>query len=132
MLECVMIGKDHNCIRLVKSVKVAGRRTSLRLERAYWFALIELAERADCTIDDICTAVAASLGKKSRVSLSSALRVFVVNHYRVISLSGPQHLDIEFRINRLAFNVEMQRRVTKHPKRRRRRPSIQPPPALPS
>ncbi|MBB4211871.1 putative DNA-binding ribbon-helix-helix protein [Rhodothalassium salexigens DSM 2132] len=65
--------------RVVKrSVRVAGHRTSVTLEAAFWPVLIGLAEARGQSLDALVTEVDAA----RRGNLSSALRVFVLRALR--------------------------------------------------
>ena len=61
-----------------RNVMVAGRRTSMRLERAMWRAAEEVARREGLTVDDICTIV-----NRNRVesSLTSSVRVYLLTYF---------------------------------------------------
>jgi len=64
---------------LPRNVRIAGRRTSMRLEKPYWDALTEIARREGTDIDSICTAIA---GKLRGWGLSSAVRIEVMTYFR--------------------------------------------------
>jgi predicted DNA-binding ribbon-helix-helix protein len=61
-----------------RSVKIAGRRTSLTLEDAFWNSFKEIANSRNTSVHDL----ASMINKKRHGSLSSALRLFVLDHYR--------------------------------------------------
>lgn len=63
-----------------KNVRIAGRRTSVRLEPEMWDALDEVAAAQGCTIHDLCSAVAEL--KHPAASFTGALRVFVMEYFR--------------------------------------------------
>ncbi len=68
-----------------RSVRIGGRRTSMRLETQFWEALRDVAEREHADVGEICTRIA----KRSRnANLSSAVRVAMVDYYR--ELAGRQ------------------------------------------
>jgi len=68
-----------------RSVRIGGRRTSMRLETQFWEALRDVAERERSDVGEICTRIA----KRSRnANLSSAVRVAMVDYYR--ELAGRQ------------------------------------------
>ena len=68
-----------------RSVRIGGRRTSMRLETQFWDALRDVAEREHADVGEICTRIA----KRSRnANLSSAVRVAMVDYYR--ELAGRQ------------------------------------------
>ncbi len=62
-----------------RSVRIGGRRTSMRLENQFWEALKEVAAREKSDIGEICTRIA----KRARnTNLSSAVRVAMMAYYR--------------------------------------------------
>jgi predicted DNA-binding ribbon-helix-helix protein len=64
---------------LPRSVRIGGRRTSMRLESQFWDALQDVAEREHSDVGEICTRIA----KRTRhANLSSAVRVAMVDYYR--------------------------------------------------
>jgi predicted DNA-binding ribbon-helix-helix protein len=62
-----------------RSIVIAGHRTSISLEDSFWKALKDIASRRGETLSDL---VAAIDDKRSGGNLSSAIRVFVLDHYR--------------------------------------------------
>ena len=65
-----------------RSVRIAGRRTSMRLESQFWEALRDVAEREHSDVGEICTRIA----KRSRnANLSSAVRVAMMDYYRELA-----------------------------------------------
>jgi predicted DNA-binding ribbon-helix-helix protein len=62
-----------------RSVVIAGHKTSVSLEDAFWKALKEIAHERDMTSSDL---VAAIDSERQHGNLSSAIRLFVLNHYR--------------------------------------------------
>ena len=73
--------------RRIRNVEVAGRRTSLRLEAPFWEAAEESAAELGMTIHGLATrAVALHAGEG--VSMSSAVRVFLILRYRDRFLAG--------------------------------------------
>jgi predicted DNA-binding ribbon-helix-helix protein len=61
------------------SIKVAGRWTTVRLESELMAALKDVALAEGCEIGDICTRLAQH---RRQGSLTSALRLYVLKHYR--------------------------------------------------
>jgi predicted DNA-binding ribbon-helix-helix protein len=61
------------------SVKVAGRWTTVRLESELMAALRDVALAEGCDIADICTRLAL---ERKQGSLTSALRLYILKHYR--------------------------------------------------
>jgi predicted DNA-binding ribbon-helix-helix protein len=62
-----------------RSIVIAGHRTSISLEDSFWKALKLIAKQRGETLSDI---VATIDGKRQDGNLSSAIRVFVLDHYR--------------------------------------------------
>ena len=62
-----------------RSIVVAGHRTSVSLEDAFWMALKEIAGRRDLTLSDLVAAIDA---QRDHGNLSSAIRLFVLEFYR--------------------------------------------------
>lgn len=65
---------------IAKNIVVNGRRTSVRMEPEVWKAIDEIAERGRLDRNHMFTVVANRL--KPHQSLTSAMRVFVINYYR--------------------------------------------------
>ena len=62
-----------------RSVVIAGRKTSISLEDAFWKALKEIARGRDLTLSEMVAAIDSG---RAQGNLSSALRLFVLDHYR--------------------------------------------------
>jgi predicted DNA-binding ribbon-helix-helix protein len=62
-----------------RSIVIAGHRTSISLEDSFWKALKDIAKARGETMSDI---VAAIDDTRRGGNLSSAIRVFVLDHYR--------------------------------------------------
>jgi predicted DNA-binding ribbon-helix-helix protein len=62
-----------------RSIVVAGHKTSVSLEDAFWNGLKEIAGRRHMTLSDL---VAAIDSQRQQGNLSSALRLFVLDFYR--------------------------------------------------
>jgi predicted DNA-binding ribbon-helix-helix protein len=60
-----------------RSIMIAGRRTSVSLEDAFWKGLKEIAIKHDTSVQSIVAAV----HSQQRGNLSSALRLFVLDYY---------------------------------------------------
>ena len=68
-----------------RSIVIAGHKTSVSLEDAFWTCLKEIAGSRDITLSDLV----ASIDTDRRVgNLSSAIRLFVLDYYR--TQSGPR------------------------------------------
>jgi predicted DNA-binding ribbon-helix-helix protein len=61
-----------------RSVTIAGHRTSVSLENAFWVALGEIAAAQGIRR----TALVSIIKSESRGNLSSAMRLFVLDYYR--------------------------------------------------
>jgi predicted DNA-binding ribbon-helix-helix protein len=61
------------------SVFIAGRRTSVSLENAFWRALKEIARQRKMPVSALIGEIKAN---KQNANLSSAIRLFVVGDYR--------------------------------------------------
>jgi predicted DNA-binding ribbon-helix-helix protein len=69
-----------------RSIVIAGHKTSVSLEDAFWKGLKEIAMGRDRTLSEM---VAAIDSERAQGNLSSALRLFVLDHYRAqISLEA--------------------------------------------
>ncbi len=62
-----------------RSIVIAGHKTSVSLEDAFWKGLKEVAGERDMTLSDL---VAAIDSERRHGNLSSAIRLFVLDHYR--------------------------------------------------
>ena len=62
-----------------RSIVIAGHKTSVSLEDAFWKGLKEIAEGRDMTLSDL---VATIDSERRHGNLSSAIRLFVLDHYR--------------------------------------------------
>ena len=62
-----------------RSVAIAGHKTSVSLEDAFWKALKEIASGRDATLSDL---VAAIDKDRQHGNLSSAIRLFVLGYYQ--------------------------------------------------
>ncbi len=83
-----------------RSVRIDGRRTSMRLERQFWDALKEVAERERSDIGEICTRIARDA---RHTNLSSAVRVAMMAYYRELALE--RELPKQSRESALAASV---------------------------
>jgi len=62
-----------------RSIVIAGHKTSVSLEDAFWDSLKEIAAARDKTLSDV---VAAIDDARSQGNLSSAIRLYVLDHFR--------------------------------------------------
>jgi predicted DNA-binding ribbon-helix-helix protein len=71
-----------------RSIVIAGHKTSVSLEDAFWKGLKEIASTRNMTLSDM---VASIDGGRRQGNLSSAIRLFVLDHYRSQALgNGPR------------------------------------------
>ena len=62
-----------------RSIVIAGHKTSVSLEDAFWKGLKEIAGSREMTLSDL---VAVIDSERRHGNLSSAIRLFVLDHYR--------------------------------------------------
>jgi predicted DNA-binding ribbon-helix-helix protein len=62
-----------------RSIIVAGHKTSVSLEDEFWTALKEIAGDRNVTLSDLVSTI--DTGRRQG-NLSSAIRLFVLDHYR--------------------------------------------------
>ncbi|MFG1418542.1 ribbon-helix-helix domain-containing protein [Xanthobacter sp. V0B-10] len=62
-----------------RSIVIAGHKTSVSLEDAFWEALKEIATSRRLTLSDLVATIDSA---RSQGNLSSAIRLFVLDHYR--------------------------------------------------
>jgi predicted DNA-binding ribbon-helix-helix protein len=66
-----------------RSVVIAGHRTSISLEDAFWKSLKDIARARGTTVTAL---VAAIDDERGNANLSSAIRLFVLDYYRASAL----------------------------------------------
>lgn len=62
-----------------RSIVIAGHKTSVSLEDAFWEALKEIASGRRLILSDLVATIDSG---RSQGNLSSAIRLFVLDHYR--------------------------------------------------
>lgn len=62
-----------------RSIVIAGHKTSVSLEDAFWTSLKEIAGNRDATLSDLVASIDTD---RHAGNLSSAIRLFVLDHYR--------------------------------------------------
>jgi len=62
-----------------RSIVIAGHKTSVSLEDAFWTSLKEIAGGRQMTLSDLVSNIDS---ERQHRNLSSAIRLFVLNHYR--------------------------------------------------
>jgi predicted DNA-binding ribbon-helix-helix protein len=65
-----------------RSIVIAGHKTSVSLEDAFWKGLKEIATGREVTLSDLVASIDTD---RRHGNLSSAIRLFVLDHYRVHS-----------------------------------------------
>jgi len=63
-----------------RSIVIAGHKTSVSLEDAFWKGLKEIATSREVTLSDLVASIDTD---RRQGNLSSAIRLFVLDHYRV-------------------------------------------------
>lgn len=71
-----------------RSIVIAGHKTSVSLEDAFWKGLKEIADQRSMTLSDI---VASIDSQRRHGNLSSAIRLFVLDHYRSLTTEKDGH-----------------------------------------
>ena len=71
-----------------RSIVIAGHKTSVSLEDAFWKGLKEIAGGRDMTLSEL---VATIDSDRRHGNLSSAIRLFVLDHYR--NMIGDERTD---------------------------------------
>lgn len=62
-----------------RSIVIAGHKTSVSLEDAFWDALKEIAAQRKATLSDLVASIDST---RTQGNLSSAIRLFVLDHFR--------------------------------------------------
>jgi predicted DNA-binding ribbon-helix-helix protein len=62
-----------------RSIVIAGHKTSVSLENEFWSGLKEIATNRNMTLSDIVSTIDSG---RQHGNLSSAIRLFVLDHYR--------------------------------------------------
>jgi predicted DNA-binding ribbon-helix-helix protein len=62
-----------------RSIVIAGHKTSVSLEEAFWRGLKDIASGRDLTLSEVVSAIDSD---RNQGNLSSAIRLFVLDHYR--------------------------------------------------
>ena len=77
-----------------RSIVIAGHKTSVSLEDAFWIGLKEIAGGRGMTLSEL---VALIDQDRRHGNLSSAIRLFVLDHYRTMigSVAGTRSSDVE-------------------------------------
>jgi predicted DNA-binding ribbon-helix-helix protein len=65
-----------------RSIVITGHKTSVSLEDAFWSGLKDIAASRNMTLSEL---VASIDGDRRQGNLSSAIRLFVLDHYRTLA-----------------------------------------------
>jgi len=69
-----------------RSVVLAGHKTSVSLEEAFWQGLKDIAASRRMTLSDLIGSI--DVDRRDQGNLSSALRLFVLDHYQMRPLAS--------------------------------------------
>ena len=72
-----------------RSIVVEGHKTSVSLEQAFWNGLKEIASIRKVTLSELVGSIDAG---RDQGNLSSAIRLFVLDHYRALIASPAEKL----------------------------------------
>jgi predicted DNA-binding ribbon-helix-helix protein len=77
-----------------RSIVIAGHKTSVSLEDAFWMGLKEIASGRDLTLSEMVATIDSG---RAQGNLSSAIRLFVLDHYRttIDSAAGTRSSQVE-------------------------------------
>lgn len=64
-----------------RSIVIAGHKTSVSLEEAFWKGLKEIASNRNLTLSDVVASIDTD---RHNGNLSSAIRLFVLDYYRAM------------------------------------------------
>jgi predicted DNA-binding ribbon-helix-helix protein len=70
-----------------RSIVIAGHKTSVSLEDAFWKGLKDIAAARDTTLSDMVAAIDST---RRRGNLSSAIRLFVLEHFQTQQDGGTE------------------------------------------
>jgi predicted DNA-binding ribbon-helix-helix protein len=70
-----------------RSIIIGGHKTSISLEDNFWTSLKHIASARRTTVSDVVASLDAT---RENGNLSSAIRVFVLAHYRAMAVASPQ------------------------------------------
>ena len=87
-----------------RSIVIAGHKTSVSLEDAFWRGLKDIAGDRDITLSDLVAEI--DLDRRQG-NLSSAIRLFVLNHYQTHgAVTQPKVAQNMIGLPRLALRAE--------------------------
>jgi predicted DNA-binding ribbon-helix-helix protein len=76
---------DDSAKPVKRSLTIAGHRTSISLEEAFWTALQDVARIRGIPVSTLISGIDAARG---RTNLSSAIRVYLLEHFRSGNAGG--------------------------------------------
>jgi predicted DNA-binding ribbon-helix-helix protein len=75
-----------------RSIVIAGHKTSVSLEDGFWTGLKEIAAQRRSTLSDLVASIDTG---RTAGNLSSAIRLFVLDHYRTAARANAAAVDSE-------------------------------------
>jgi predicted DNA-binding ribbon-helix-helix protein len=66
-------------VAFTSNIRIAGHKTSVSLEDAFWKALKSIAKERDMKLPDLVTSIDSA---RQHSNLSSAIRLYVLNYYQ--------------------------------------------------
>lgn len=87
-----------------RSIVIAGHKTSVSLEDAFWKGLKDIANNREMTLSDVVATIDTD---RRQGNLSSAIRLFVLDHYRaqIGEVRGTQNVSRDTGAVRAASSV---------------------------
>ena len=70
-----------------RSIVIAGHKTSVSLEDAFWQSLKDIASSRDMTLSEVVATIDTD---RRHGNLSSGIRLFVLDHYRSLADDSPK------------------------------------------
>ncbi len=77
--------KQPSSAPVKRSVTIAGHRTSVSLEAEFWDALADIAKARNRSVNGLISEIDAARAAGTPGGLSSAVRLYVLAHYRGIA-----------------------------------------------
>ena len=81
-----------------RSIVIAGHKTSVSIEDAFWTALKDIAASRGATVAELVAAIDAG---RQHDNLSSAVRLFVLDHFRAAAGGARQRDDASLGAERI-------------------------------
>lgn len=73
-----------------RSIVITGHKTSVSLEDAFWSSLKDIAGSRNMTLSELVASIDTD---RRQGNLSSAIRLFVLDHYRALAGGGGARLE---------------------------------------